>query len=286
MTNSRFLVGLLVSVALLLTSIGNTIACTALMVTDVNGKAYYGRTMELPFTLPLPSSLTYVPADTKVESATPAGLKGKTFNTKYPILGMTVPIVVGVKQPLVLDGINDQGLSFSANALLSSSAPAVGSDNGKILSINDIGAWILGSFKNVAEVKAAMESNNTEFWLPRMPILGNVPAPLHFAIFDKAGNGLVIEFFNGKKNIYDNPVGVLTNGPEFTWHLTNLNNYTQSNVDKNSGQLGKLKLQTQDSGIALTALPSAQTATGRFVKGAFLVTMYAKEKLLMRQLIY
>ena len=88
----------------------------------------------------------------------------------------------------------------------------------------------------------------------------------------------MIEFANGKKNVYDNPVGVMTNGPEFPWHLTNLSNYTQSNVDKNTGQLGKLKLQTQDSGIALTALPSAQTSQGRFVKAAFYANYVQKGK--------
>jgi penicillin V acylase-like amidase (Ntn superfamily) len=40
--------------------------------------------------------------------------------------------------------------------------------------------------------------------------------PLHYAITDKAGNGLVVEFQNGKKQVYDNPVNVLTNGPIFT----------------------------------------------------------------------
>ena len=263
------LFSILVVVSLSFASLNNAIACTALMVTDVNGRGYYGRTMELPLTLPIPSSLTYLPAATKVESVTPSGSKGMTFSTKYAVLGMSVAFVAGAKLPLFLDGMNDQGLSLSANAMLPSSAPSLGNDPSKILSANDFGAWILGNHKTVAEVKAAMLSDNTEFWLPPTAFLGNIPMPLHYAIFDKAGNGLVIEFVNQKKNVYDNPVNAMTNAPEFPWHLTNLNNYTFNNVDKNSGQLGKLKLQTVDSGIAITALPSAQTATGRFVKAAF-----------------
>ena len=263
------LLSILVILSLSFASLNNAVACTALMVTDVNGRGYYGRTMELPLTLPIPSSLTYLPAATKVESVTPSGSKGMTFSTKYAVLGMSVAFVAGAKLPLFLDGMNDQGLSLSANAMLPSSAPSLGNDPSKILSANDFGAWILGNHKTVAEVKAAMLSDNTEFWLPPTAFLGNIPMPLHYAIFDKAGNGLVIEFVNQKKNVYDNPVNAMTNAPEFPWHLTNLNNYTFNNVDKNSGQLGKLKLQTVDSGIAITALPSAQTATGRFVKAAF-----------------
>ena len=278
MKNIKILTSLMLASSLIFTSVGNAFACTALMVTDVNGKGYYARTMELPYTLPIPSSLTYIPAATKVESATPSGSIGMTFNTKYSILGMTGALVKGTKLPLLLDGMNDQGLSFSANAMIPSSAPPVGNNPAKIMSTNDFGTWILGNHKTVAEVKAAMLNSDTEYWLPPTAFLGNLALPLHYAIFDKAGNGLVIEFVNNKKNVYDNPVGVMTNLPEFPWHLTNLNNYTFTNVNKNSGQLGKLQLQTADAGIALTALPSSQTATGRFVKGAFYSNYVQKGK--------
>jgi len=278
MKNIKKLTGLLAIASLIFSSIGNSFACTALSVTDINGNMYFGRTMELNFSQPLPSSLTYMPADTQIESVTPSGTQGMVFKTKYAVLGMTVPFVPGAKQPSILDGMNDQGLGLSINAFLDSSAPPLGNNPAKIMSNNDIGAWILGNFKTVSEVKSAVLSDDVQFWLPRMPILGNLASPLHYLVYDKAGNSVVIEFMNGKKYVYDNPVGVMTNGPEFPWHLTNLNNYTQNNINKNTGQLGKLKLQTQDGGIALTALPSAETGTGRFVKAAFYVNYVQKGK--------
>ncbi|WP_269460302.1 linear amide C-N hydrolase [Polynucleobacter necessarius] len=108
-----------------------------------------------------------MPAATKVESITPSGAQGKVFSTKYAILAMTGNLVGGAKLSLLLDGMNDQGLSFSANAMIPSSAPPVGNDPTKILSVNDFGTWILGNHKTVAEVKASMQSHNTEFWLPK-----------------------------------------------------------------------------------------------------------------------
>lgn len=276
MKNIKILTSALLASSLIFSSIGNAIACTALTVTDVNGNAYHGRTLEFSFAFP--TMMTYFPANTKIESATPSGAQGLSFNTKYAILSQSAAVVTGAKQPLVVEGANDQGLSFSANELNDLTAPPVGNDPTKILSVNDFGVWILGNFKTVAEVKAAMLSNNTEFWLPPVPVMGGALVPLHYAISDKTGNGLVVEFINGKKNVYDNPVNVLTNAPEFPWHLTNLNNYTFTNVNKNTGQLGKLKLQTADAGIALTALPSAQTATGRFVKAAFYANYVRKGK--------
>lgn len=266
----------LVAATYLFASIGTTQACTSLMTMDKNGNAYHGRGME--FSTVVPMTLTYIPAATHIESYTPAGKQGVTFDTKYAILAMTATVLPKAKQASVVQGSNDQGLSFSSNELNNSSAPPVGNDPAKILSVSDLGFWILGNFKTTAEVKAAMTNGGTDFWLPNIPLFDNVALPQHYAVHDKKGGAIVIEFYKGKVNVYDNPVGVLTNGPEFPWHLENLNNYTFTNVDKNSGQLGKLKLATSDAGIALAGLPSAQTATGRFVKAAFYANYVRKGK--------
>jgi penicillin V acylase-like amidase (Ntn superfamily) len=223
-------------------------------------------------------NVSYIPKGSKIESVTPDGKQGVTFNSKYAITGMTFPAIAGAKQEALSEGVNDQGLSFSGNQLNFSTAPPVGNDATKILSVADLGMWALGNFSTVAEVKAAVTSGNTEFWLPPVPIMGNALIPLHYAIYDKAGNGLVIQFQNNKTNVYDNPVNVLTNGPEFPWHLLNLNNYTQTNVDVNNAQYGKLPVATVDSGIALSGLPSSQTAAGRFVKAAFYTNYVRKAK--------
>jgi penicillin V acylase-like amidase (Ntn superfamily) len=176
------------------------------------------------------------------------------------------------------EGINDQGVSFSANWLTGTDSPVVGKDAARILAASDFGAWVLGNFKSVEEVKQAMTNGQTEIWVPATKLDPKAPLPLHYAINDKTGNSIVVEFTDGKVNIYDNPVGVMTNGPFFPWHLTNLQNYTFSNVDKDTAQLGKFKFQTQDGGIALSALPSAETSQGRFVKAAFYANYVRKAK--------
>jgi len=251
-------------------------ACTTILVTDTSGRAYHGRTLE--FSVLLPMDMTYFPAGTKVISSTPAGKQGLTFNTKYPILGMSYPVLPSAKQVTFVEGINDQGVSFSANWLTGTDSPAVGQDDARILAASDFGAWVLGNFKSVDEVKEAMGNGQTEIWVPVSQLDPKAPLPLHYAINDKTGNSIVVEFTDGKPNVYDNPVGVLTNGPDFPWHLTNLQNYTFNNVDKNTGQLGKLQLATQDGGTALTALPSAETSQGRFVKAAFYANYVRKAK--------
>ena len=262
--------------SLCFTALSNAIACTSLMITDVNGNAYHGRTLE--FSSIVPTAMTYMPSGTKIESFTPTGSQGKTFNTNYAILGMTAQVIPTAKQITFADGMNDQGLSMKVNWFSATTAIPVDKDASKLLAITDFGSWVLGSFKSVAELKAAIASNQTAFWVPVAKEFSSNPFPMHYGIVDKSGANVVVEISNGKMNVYDNPVGVMTNGPDFPWHLQNLSNYTFTNIDKNTGQLGKLKLATQDSGIALTALPSAQTSQGRFVKAAFYTTYVRKAK--------
>lgn len=62
----------------------------------------------------------------------------------------------------------------------------------------------------------------------------------------------------------------MTNGPRFSWHLTNLDNYTfLNNVDRSTATFGKLDVRQPDSGIATTGLPASNTSVGRFVKAAY-----------------
>jgi penicillin V acylase-like amidase (Ntn superfamily) len=89
-------------------------------------------------------------------------------------------------------------------------------------------------------------------------------------VHDAGGGSLVIEFDKGEMNLHDNPIGVMTNGPEFTWHLTNMNNYTfLTNVDQSSASFGGYRAVQPDSGIATAGLPASNTSVGRFVRAAF-----------------
>ena len=264
--------------ALMALASGPASACTALMITDTSGMAYSGKTME--FAEPLPLAMTYVPAGSEMISLAATGGDGLHFTTKYPILGgaAAAALLPGAHQSMMIEAANDQGLSMSTNALPGSSTPNdIGSDATKQLAATDLANWALGSFASVAELKAALAAGDVKVWLPKVAFLDNVEFPMHYIFFDKKGEGIVIEFMHGKMNVYDNPVGVVTNLPEFPWHLANLNNYSfLSNMDRNEGQFGKLKVTAPDSGNALAGLPSTQISAGRFVKAAYYTT-YTKK---------
>ena len=264
----RLVVGLLAGSIVTIGSTGSW-ACTVMVITDVNGNAYSAKTME--FSYPIPLNMEYAPAGTPIRSKTPSGKVGIEFNTKYPILGLGMLTVPDANQDTMIEAINNQGLSINSNEFNDSRAPAdLGHDAHKILAATDFAMWVLGNFQSVSQVKQALVAGEVKVWLPNVPFLGNAIMPIHFAIFDKTGAGLVIEYSKGQQNIYNNEVGVMTNIPDFSWHLQNLNNYAfLNNHDRNQGKFNHLEVSAPDSGNALVGLPTDQTSVGRFVKAAY-----------------
>jgi penicillin V acylase-like amidase (Ntn superfamily) len=247
--------------------------CTSLVYKDAAGKAYFGRTLEL--TTDLPYQMVYFPAGFPTASEV-EGHPPVAYAARHAILAVTMPArVPSAQAPLqmadlkVLEGLNDKGLTFS----LLSYPTAAGKQHAvemtrAVLSASDLGTWVLGQFATVEEVKAALDQ--MPVMLVPLAILGGVVSPFHYVVHDTAGAALVIEFDQGEMHVYDNPVGVMTNGPQLDWHLTNLNNYTHlSNVDQPSATFGAFKAMQPDSGIATAGLPGSNTSVGRFVRAAF-----------------
>jgi penicillin V acylase-like amidase (Ntn superfamily) len=139
--------------------------------------------------------------------------------------------------------------------------------------------WVLGNFQSAQQVKQALLAGDVNIWLPKIPFMGNVEMPIHYAIFDKTGAGIVVEYSKGQQNIYDNEVGVMTNIPDFSWHIQNLSNYAfLNNTDRNHATFNKLEVSAPDSGNALAGVPSDQTSAGRFVKAAYYANFVRKAK--------
>jgi penicillin V acylase-like amidase (Ntn superfamily) len=247
--------------------------CTSLTYRDAQGRVYFGRTLEL--TVDLPYQVVFLPIGAKLRSS----LEGRDlvdYEVKHAFISVAMPGRIPTKDaPLTVDdfkpleGMNQKGLTFS---LLSYPA-AGGGDRGAhktsaALSASDLGSWALGQFATVKEVKAALAGQPV--MLEPLALLGGVESPFHYIVHDRSGDALVIEFHKGVMNLYDNPVGVMTNGPDFPWHLKNLDNYTYlSNVDKSGGTFGGYTARQPDSGIATAGLPASNTSVGRFVRAAY-----------------
>ncbi|AJY44978.1 linear amide C-N hydrolase [Martelella endophytica] len=239
--------------------------CTSLLYRDLQGSVYAGRTMELPVELPYLAA--FIPKGTPLASKVGAH-PALEYQSKYDILGVAVPNG-SIKDLKVCEGMNEAGLDFSLLAFADTHGPDdTFAADAPLLSAIDLGAWILGQFSTVAEVKAALE--NQPVIVDPLEALGGTIPPFHYTVHDRSGASIVIEFFDGERHIFDNPIGVMTNSPRFDWHLTNLNNYTFfDNTDQTAATILGQEFVQPDSGIATAGLPASDTAVGRFVRAAY-----------------
>ncbi|MHC5224805.1 linear amide C-N hydrolase [Ignatzschineria sp. LJL83] len=242
-------------------------ACTSLAITDHQHNIYHGRTLEL--SAELPSWVGYYPKNTIFQKHDPSGKPGLKYSSKYDILFISTNVYNDGDDHNILQGVNSAGLSFSENMVPIANLTALDKRYYKdSIPVTALGEWALSNFATVEEVRAAV--GKAHFWSPILEAFGGVEAPLHYAIYDQKGGSIVLEIKDGKLEIYDNPTRVLTNGPEFPWHLTNLNNYTQlSNIDHSTAKLGNMEISQPDSGIASTTLPSSDTSVGRFIRAVY-----------------
>lgn len=171
-------------------------ACTVLSIRDAQGNVYQGRTNE--YASMQPDELTYFPAGSLIESVTPDGKKGMSFTTRYAILGATLKgMTPNAKQDALHEAVNDQGMTFTVNAFTRNRQTEITLPTDKVLSLVDFGAWARGNYKTTGEVEKAIENNEINVWLPNIASMWNLLAPVHFALYDKAGGAIVVEFVGG-----------------------------------------------------------------------------------------
>jgi choloylglycine hydrolase len=237
-------------------------ACTSFSVLAKDGAILIGRSLE--FGLRLESKVMIVPRGFKFTSPAPGGKDGLSWQAKYGFVGMNTR---GLDQ--TPDGLNEAGLSVGLLYLPGfAKYQEVGAqDRSRALANLEVGNWILSNFATVEEVKEAIK--NVVVFDYALPGYGSFP--LHFAIYDAKGGAIVIEYVNGQRFVYDNPVGVLTNSPPFDWQLTNLRNYINlTNLNVTSLKLGNFLLEPLGQGTGLLGIPGDYTPPHRFVRAVAL----------------
>lgn len=243
--------------SLLLTT--QAMACTGITVKTKDGSVISSRTMEFAFALD--SKVIYLPRNFKVDAIFTDGKKGASWKQKYAVVGLN-----GLNQNIIIEGFNEKGLSVGAFYLPGYAAYSkLTSDNAsKALSSAHVPTWIAGNFATVEEVKAGLKN----MIVVDNALQGvNFPLPLHYRVTDPTGAEIIIEYVKEGLKVYDNKTGVITNSPEFNWHLTNLNNFTNvsaTNVPK--VELPGLNLISTSEGSGMHGLPGDFTSPSRFVR--------------------
>lgn len=239
-------------------------ACTGIELKAQNGDYISGRTLE--FGIPINTVIMVVPRNYSFVGALPNNQNGMQFSSKYAFVGGSLDNGTEAQ-----DGMNEAGLSVGAFYFPGYASYAnINSQNQDVaVSPLQFPTWILSSFSNVEEVKAAIQANKVAIAPTVFQSWGIVP-PLHYVVYDKTGKSIVIEPLNGKLVVSDNPLGIMANSPTFEWHMTNLRNYINlSPVNVSPIQVSGLELQQFSQGSGMHGLPGDFTSPSRFVRVAF-----------------
>lgn len=237
---------------------GVAFGCTDFVVEAADGTRVNGRSLE--FATELESQVKVFPRGRRVVSMSSDEKPGVEWVSKYGYVGVTC-----LGQDFSMDGLNEKGLSFGLLWLPGTEYPTIAkTELRRGLDFVDLGAWILGNFCNVAQVKEGLKK--VRVWGHPVPPLPGIP-PVHVAVHDVDGNSLVIEFVKGQMKVYDNPNSVLTNSPPFDWQIVNLSNYLNLSAE-NAAPVERYgyTLNPPGQGSGLLGIPGDWSPPSRFVR--------------------
>lgn len=237
-------------------------ACTGISFVAKDGSQVVARSIEWAAER-MPSFYVVVPRGYRMQSFTPEGKDGITYVSKYGFAGVSV-----MSDELMVEGLNEKGLSaglffFPGFGSYKDFNPA---DKSRTLSDFQFVSWVLATCATVEEVIA--ESSKID-----ITGLDKRIGTVHWRLADKSGKQVVLEIVDGKMNFHENTVGVLTNSPDFQWHLTNLSNYVNMSPGAAQNMIWDVngrnfEIRPNSGGSGMLGLPGDYTSPSRFVRAA------------------
>jgi choloylglycine hydrolase len=248
-------------VALLLCQKGE--GCTAFELSSSDGGFVYARSME--FEYQMNSDILIVPRAQRFSCSFDQKTSGMSYSTRFGFIGLNQSLAPS----FVNDGMNEKGLVVGALYLPHvAQYPKLNiAKRQKTLAPWELPNYILGTCACIQDVRVRIK----DLVVANISVPGykDFVVPLHFWISDSSGQAIVVEYIQGELQISDNPVGVMTNSPQFSWHLLNLSNYCKMTPQSPSGlSFGNLSVAPISQGAGLSGLPGDYTSVSRFVKAA------------------
>lgn len=236
--------------------------CSDFQLKTKSGSIMCGRTMD--FMIPMKSQILVFNRGTNMSSFNPDGSPGLQWISDFGFVAINAFNI-----DLADEGMNEVGLTCGFLTLNGGSYPPMNPNKKNVsLAVMDFCMWVLSSFSTTQQVMDNI--NNVQIWGNTLPVL-NIVMGLHVPIHDALGNNLVVEFMNNKVQVYNNPLGVLTNEPPLSYQLQNLAQYMylSPNMTQQTTVNGFTLLNEPNSG--LHGLPGGWSSTDRFVRLATLI---------------
>lgn len=186
----------------------------------------------------------------------------KGHGSHYAIIGMGT---VRDGYPLYYDAANEYGLGMAGLNFPTNACYFPLQEAKENVTPFEFIPWILGQCKSVKEARECLSDLN----LCNTSFSEDLPlSPLHWMIADR-DEAIVVESVKGGLQIYENPVGVLTNNPPFSYHVTHLCDYMALSNQPPTSHFGKEYLVPYSRGMGAMGLPGDFSSASRFVRAAF-----------------
>ncbi len=231
--------------------------CTAVFIKDK--KPLFGRNLDLEYHYS--ESVAVVPRNFPIKFKTLGEIKNH-----YAIMG-TAFIEDGY--PLFYDAVNEYGLCAAGLNFPKTAFYNCETESKFAPASFELIPWILCSCKNLSEAFEKL-SKCTITDLSFSKKLKSTP--LHWIFTDK-NRSIVVEQSKNKLNIFENPVGVLTNEPSFDFQMINLQNYLNLSPYEPKN-MGNEENSLYSRGLGAFGIPGDMSSMSRFVKAVFVKQNY------------
>lgn len=248
------------SVSMLFLNTSTVNACTGIILTAADNSVVYGRSMEWG-AFDLNSRVTIIPRGYEFVGLTPDGYTGKKWTAKYGVVGLDM-----IHKPTLGDAMNEKGLTAGlfyhpGFAEYPKYDPAKADIT---ITALDVVHYILTQYASIDEVRKGMSEARV---VPVIEESLGIPVEAHFIVTDSHGSSIVIEFNDGEMKIFENPLGIITNAPNYDWHMTNLRTYVNlSAVTIPTKKIEDMDFTALGGGSGMIGLPGDFTPPSRFVR--------------------
>ncbi len=216
----------------------------------------FGRTLDYDFSYG--DKITITPRNYRFDFR-----ETNALSSHYAMIGMAH---IADNYPLYYDAMNEKGLAMAGLNFVGYAKYGV-KQSGKIgLAPHELIQHVLGQCGNLSQVRALLK----DIRLLDVPFSEKLPAAsLHWIVADRTG-ALTVESTERGMFVYENPVGVLTNNPEFPHQMLNLSNYMNLSPRSPENNFSKsVKLGEYSRGLGAFGLPGDWSSQSRFVRAAF-----------------
>lgn len=273
---NRWLAGLMTS--LMMFGPMTAQACTSFLLSGSDDGYVYGRSLE--FGVDIDSRGIAIARNISMQGTGVGGKQGSglKWTTKYAAVG-----AAALGLPILVDGLNEKGL---AGGLLYAPGITEYQEVEPAQSTNSIASYemlvyALTNFATVDEVRDGLRQIKVNR-SPQKLFKGVVD--LHMTMHDASGKSIVVEYIGGELQISENPTSVLTNAPQFNWHLNNLGNYTNlSAKEPGAIKLGATDISPWSTGYGMLGVPGDFSSPSRFVRAFFMKHHAPKDRTTLQQ---